>query len=69
MPGTNKYLYNGKKLQEELEQYDYGARFYDPVIGRFNAIDPMSEASRRFSIYSYALGKPNKYQKLIQKQL
>lgn len=57
----NEYLYNNKELQVELSQYDYGARFYDPVIGRWTTIDPQAEKYFSFSIYNYVADNPLKF--------
>lgn len=57
----NLYLYNHKELQEETGLYDYGARFYDPVVGRWTSVDPLVEAGQEStSPYGYVFDNPVK---------
>ena len=54
------YKYNGKELDRKggLDWYDYGARMYDAVLGRWHAVDPMSEKYYGVSPYLYCANNP-----------
>lgn len=61
--GLQPYKYTGKELDMEhgLMLYDYGARQYDPAMGRFLTIDPMAERYYAVSPYVYCNNNPIRY--------
>lgn len=56
----NQNLYNDKELIEEadLAWYDYGFRSYDPQIGRFAQLDPLTDDYPFLTPYQYASCDP-----------
>lgn len=59
---VQNYKYNGKELdtKNELNWYDYGARYYDAALGRWHVVDPVAEKYYSLSSYAYCLSNPIK---------
>ena len=52
---SNRITYNGKEFDKELNWYHYGARFYDPQVGRWWVTDPLNQLH---SAYNYVANNP-----------
>ena len=54
------YKYNGKELDlmHGLNTYDYGARQHDPILARWDRIDPLCEVDYEISPYAFCGGNP-----------
>jgi len=63
---TADYSYTGKELDSAIGLYYYGARYYDPVVGRFISVDPLyfeqpeKELAdpQMLNLYAYARNNP-----------
>ena len=69
MPGRKynsaeyRYGFNGKEKDDEGEfgsitNYDYGFRIYNPAVGRFLSVDPLTKAYPWYTPYQFAGNKP-----------
>jgi RHS repeat-associated protein len=60
-PNPQRHRYNGKEQISSSRFYDYGARQYDPVIGRWLSVDPLAELDFALSAYNYVGNNPLLY--------
>jgi RHS repeat-associated protein len=54
-------LLHGKEQISSSRFYDYGARQYDPVLGRWLSVDPLAEKFTSYSPYIMSLNNPIRF--------
>ena len=59
-PDFQPYKYNGKEFEtmHGRNAYDYGARFYDPLLPMWDRMDPLCEKYYHISPYAYCANDP-----------
>lgn len=55
------YKYNGKEWDETMGLYDYGFRFYDQTIGRWNGVDLLADWAPDLTPFRYGFNNPLLY--------
>lgn len=61
---NHRFGFNGKEKDpsiSSLTQYDYGFRIYNPAIGRFLSVDPLTKDYPWFTPYQFTGNNPIKY--------
>ena len=60
-----RYGFNGKENDNEVKgegnQQDYGMRIYDPRLGRFLSVDPLTRKFPYYSTYQFSGNSPIKF--------
>jgi RHS repeat-associated protein len=60
--GSYRYGFNGKENDNEIKgignQQDYGMRIYDPKLGRFLSVDPITKQYPELTPYQFASNSP-----------
>src|SRR5438093_3587342 len=60
--GAYRYGFNGKERDWEDygdgNQYDYGFRIYNPRLGRFLSVDPLTKKYPELTPYQFASNRP-----------
>ena len=57
-PNPNPYKFGGKEFDQQLCNYDFGARWLNPAIGRWTTVDPLCEKYYSISPYAYCCANP-----------
>ncbi len=57
------YRFNGKEQDPESGLYYYGARYYNPRLGRFMSVDPQADSKENisYSPFNYVVNNPIRF--------